>query len=88
MSWAYELTGAAEQDLHQLPKHIQKRIARVLKMMAGNPFQGDIKALGGTEWKNAFRRRLGDYRLIFAVDWQKQTISVVRILIRSKGTYR
>jgi len=51
MSWACELTEDAEQDLRKLPKAIQKRVARALTQMESNPFQGDVKALHGEEWK-------------------------------------
>lgn len=65
MSWACEFSKAAEEDLNGLPKAIQKRVARVIVQMAADPFQGNVKALQGEEWKGVFRRRMGDYRLVF-----------------------
>ena len=62
MSWACELTEDAEQDLRKLPKAVQKRVVRVVTQMESDPFQGDVKALHGVEWKGVFRRRIGDYR--------------------------
>ena len=56
--------------------------------MEVDPFQGDVKALHGEEWKGMFRRRIGDYRLLFVPDHGKQSFSVVRILLRSGKTYR
>ncbi|MBI3698197.1 MAG: type II toxin-antitoxin system RelE/ParE family toxin [Acidobacteria bacterium] len=88
MSWACELTEDAEKDLRDLPRNIQRRVARVLNQMATDPFQGDVKALRGDEWQGVFRHRIGSYRILFTADQQKQTVSVVRILIRSKETYR
>ena len=57
MSWVCELTEDAKKDLGDLPKAIQKRVARVLAQMETDPFQGNVKALKGDEWKDVFRRR-------------------------------
>ena len=88
MSWICELTDDAKQDLRELPKAIQKRVARALDQMQADPFQGDVKALRGEEWKGVFRRRLGDYRLIFLPELGQRRVRVLRIALRSGKTYR
>lgn len=88
MSWACELTEDAKRDLRELPKIIRKRVARVLDGITLDPFQGDLKALQGAEWKGVFRRRMGDYRLLFTADRETETVYVLRILLRSGKTYR
>jgi mRNA-degrading endonuclease RelE of RelBE toxin-antitoxin system len=88
MTWACELTEAAQKDLKDLPRKVQERVARTLDQMAANPFQGDVKALQGKEWKGVFRRRIGSYRMLFLTDEKKRTVRVARILIRSEKTYR
>ncbi len=88
MSWACELAESAAQDLRGLPRALQKRVARVMKVMEGDPFQGDLKALSGPQWSGIFRRRIGSYRLLFTVDHARQKVTVVRILLRSDKTYR
>ena len=45
MTWACEFSDDAEQDLRDLPKPIQKRMARVVIQMERDPFKGDVKAL-------------------------------------------
>ena len=47
MKWACEFSKDAEADLEDLPKAIQKRVARVIAQMATDPFQGNVKALQG-----------------------------------------
>ena len=79
MSWVCEFSEDAEKDLRDLPKAIQKRVARVCTQMASDPFLGNVKALQGEEWKDVFRRRIGDYR---------KNAYVLRILLRSGKTYR
>ena len=88
MSWVCNLTDDARRDLCDLPKAIQRRVARVLQQMQVDPFQGDVKALRGDEWKGVFRRRFGDYRLLFLPNSGHHSVSVLRILIRSEKTYR
>jgi len=53
MTWACELTEAAQKDLKDLPRKVQERVARTLNQMAANPFEGDVKALQGKEWKGS-----------------------------------
>jgi len=43
MSWVCELTEDAKKDLDDVPKAIQKRVARVLAQMETDPFQGTVK---------------------------------------------
>jgi mRNA-degrading endonuclease RelE of RelBE toxin-antitoxin system len=62
MNWVCEFSEDAQNDLQDLPKAIQKRVARVMTQMAADPFQGNVKALQGEQWKGVFRRRIGDYR--------------------------
>ena len=88
MSWACELTEDAERDLLDLPRDVQRRVARALDQVAANPFEGDVKALKGPEWKGIFRRRAGSYRILFTAGHSRQLVSVLRILRRSEKTYR
>jgi len=88
MSWVCELTEDARNDLHDLPKAIQERVARVINQMATDPFHGNVKALRGREWKSVFRRRIGDYRLLFTTGRERNTVIILRILLRSGKTYR
>ena len=88
MNWVCELTQDAEEDLRDLPRAIQKRVARVLTQMETDPLQGNVKALQGEAWRGVFRRRIGDYRILFTVQHAKQTVSILRILIRSGNTYQ
>lgn len=88
MNWVCKFSANAEQDLRCLPKAIQKRVSRVLAQMASDPFQGDVKALRGAEWEGVFRRRIGDYRLLFTTDHVQETVVIQQISLRSGSTYR
>jgi mRNA-degrading endonuclease RelE of RelBE toxin-antitoxin system len=56
--------------------------------MAADPFHGNVKALQGPEWKGAFRRRIGDYRVVFTADQAQRTVVIQQISLRSGATYR
>jgi mRNA-degrading endonuclease RelE of RelBE toxin-antitoxin system len=88
MSWACKLTLNAEEDLGALPKAIQKRVARAMAQMANDPFAGNVKALQGEQWKGVFRRRIGDYRILFTADRATETVVIHQISLRSGKTYR
>lgn len=88
MSWVSEFTPAAEEDLKALPKAIQRRVARVTAQMSEDPFRGNVKALQGADWKGIFRRRMGDYRLLFSANQATKTVTVLQICRRSGKTYR
>jgi mRNA-degrading endonuclease RelE of RelBE toxin-antitoxin system len=66
MSWVCELAEDARRDLREVPRAIQERVARVMMQTATDPFQRNVKALHGKEWRGVFRRRIGDYRLLFS----------------------
>jgi mRNA-degrading endonuclease RelE of RelBE toxin-antitoxin system len=56
--------------------------------MAADPFDLNVKALRGEEWRGVFRHRIGDYRILFTADRANQKVFVLRILPRSEKTYR
>ena len=56
--------------------------------MLADPFRGNVKALHGEERKGVFRRRIGDYRILFTADRQHEILRILRILLRSGKTYR
>jgi len=53
--------------------------------MGFDPLSGDVVKLAGTE---AFRRRIGNYRIIFDVDFKAQSVRIFDVLRRSTTTYR
>lgn len=53
--------------------------------MQSDPFQGDLKRLKGKE--TAWRRRVGNYRIIYDLFLDKRLIVVSGILRRTSTTY-
>jgi mRNA-degrading endonuclease RelE of RelBE toxin-antitoxin system len=53
--------------------------------MQEDPFRGDVKRLKGQP--NAWRRRVGSYRIIYDLYFESRLIVVVGVLRRTSTTY-
>jgi mRNA-degrading endonuclease RelE of RelBE toxin-antitoxin system len=53
--------------------------------MADDPFAGDVLKLEGED--NLWRRRVGSYRIFFAVDNAARTVAISAIIRRTSKTY-
>jgi mRNA interferase RelE/StbE len=60
------LTRTAEKELHQLPLRVIEKIVAVLKSLETNPRPAGCKKLKG--YKNLWRARAGDYRIVYAIE--------------------
>ena len=60
------LTQTAEKELRRLPVRVIEKIIGVLKSLEENPRPVGCKKLKG--YKNLWRVRVGDYRLIYAIE--------------------
>ena len=64
----------AEKFIMKLPRPEKERVLRAIYKL---PQEGDIKQLRGKRSKGLFRLRVGDYRIIYAVDNGKLVIFVI-----------
>ncbi|MBL7697596.1 MAG: type II toxin-antitoxin system RelE/ParE family toxin [Chitinophagaceae bacterium] len=60
------LTQTAEKELRRLPSQVIEKIVTVLRSLEENPRPAGCKKLKG--YKNLWRVRVGDYRLIYAIE--------------------
>ena len=74
----------ALKELQKIPAHDRERIVTVIHKMAENPFTGDIVRLKG--W-HTWRRRVGNYRIFFGVEFDAGMINVFSIQRRTSNTY-
>lgn len=81
--YAVLITTAARRDYRKLPPGTKDRVREALLALADGPREGSQK-LAGTE---AFRRRVGDYRIVFRVDDDAREVLVARIKHR-RDVYR
>jgi mRNA-degrading endonuclease RelE of RelBE toxin-antitoxin system len=85
MAWTVTIARPAQKQAARFPAKDQNRIAAAIRSMAGDPFCGDVLKLEGES--NRWRRRVGSYRIFFAVDITASTVAVSAILRRTSSTY-
>jgi len=85
MAWNVQLAGPAQRDFQKLPARDQARVRTALLSMQEDPFQGDIKRLKGQS--SAWRRRVGNYRIVYDLNFEQHLIIVSGILRRTSTTY-
>ena len=85
MKYTVLLTRQAKKNFRNITQRDQKRIKQALQEMAHEPFTGDVTKLTGYE---AYRRRVGAYRIIFSVTEETILVIVFDILRRNEMTYR
>jgi mRNA-degrading endonuclease RelE of RelBE toxin-antitoxin system len=72
---------SAEKKLHKAPAKDQAHILKALRDMEQNPFHGDIAKLKG------LRRRVGNWRIFFDVDFDRRLVQILAIERRTSTTY-
>jgi mRNA-degrading endonuclease RelE of RelBE toxin-antitoxin system len=84
MEWTVVLAGPAKKSLKRIPAGDKTRILAALAEMQENPFQGDIRKLQGLP---GFRRRVGNWRILFEVLPDQRQIAVAAIERRTSTTH-
>jgi len=85
MSWAVIVDGYARKYLKRIPRKDADRLGEILRELAYNPYAGDIEKIEGE--KDAWRRRVGAYRILYEVYDNKKLIYVSEIKRRTSSTY-
>ena len=86
MTWTVVVAKAARKQLAKFPVKDHLRLTATIQAMADDPFAGDIVKLEGES--NRWRRRVGNYRIFFAVDSTTRTVAVSAVLRRTTTTYK
>lgn len=73
----------ASNFLKKADKSLAERIIKKLEALATAPINHDTKALEGYTEK-LFRVRVGDYRIIYEVDYTSNSIGIIKIDKRSR----
>ena len=81
-SYDVSLTSSAEKELKKLSSQLIARIAPRLENLASNPRPPGCKKLKGGD--HEWRIRVGDYRVVYAIDDAKLIVEVTRIRHRSE----
>jgi mRNA-degrading endonuclease RelE of RelBE toxin-antitoxin system len=88
MNWAVRISEDAQLFIDNLPDKARRQVSRGIGQLEEDPFRGDVKPLKGKEWKGYYRKRAGDYRIVFLVHHDRRFLDVSWVLLRSEKTYR
>ena len=83
--YAVEFRRSALKDLRRLEPPVQRRVLRAAESLWTNPRPEGCRKMQGS--RNAFRIRVGDYRLIYTVDDDVLIVAVERVRHR-REVYR
>jgi mRNA-degrading endonuclease RelE of RelBE toxin-antitoxin system len=71
-----------------LPRDRLQQVARAIDEMERNPLAGDVRPIKSGKFEGALRKRVGRYRIVFALNPDSHRIEIAAILTRSEKTYR
>ena len=80
-----ELAPAAERQLRRLPPGEAARLRGPILALAIEPRPPGVAPLVDSPW---WRIRVGDLRVIYAIDDEARLVIVLRVARRNEGTYR
>ncbi|MBI2478465.1 MAG: type II toxin-antitoxin system RelE/ParE family toxin [Planctomycetia bacterium] len=75
--YSVEFKASADKALQRLPVAIQRRIVAEVETLADNPRPAGCVKLAGDD--NAWRIRVGDYRVVYEVHDKHLLVLVVRV---------
>jgi mRNA interferase RelE/StbE len=79
-SYAVELKPSARKELESLPDTVLARVVSKLEALKGDPRPAGCKKLKG--YRDQWRVRIGDWRVVYIVDDAAKLVSVTRIAHR------
>ncbi|TQL02139.1 type II toxin-antitoxin system RelE/ParE family toxin [Cellulomonas sp. SLBN-39] len=76
MTWQIDFTSAAARQVKKLPRPVRVKIVDAIEALAVDPRPRGARKLVGED--DAWRIRVGDYRVIYDVVDSTLTVTVVR----------
>lgn len=75
-SYRIQIKRSAERELRDIPKKDLKRITKRIGALSNDPRPPGCEKLTGQE---RYRVRQGDYRVVYSVDDDTRTVTIVKI---------
>lgn len=85
MSYEVTLKRAAQKALDALPEKDYRTVAEAISGLEETPRPPRVKKLGASR---LWRIRVGQHRVVYAIDDETRTVAVVRVARRQEDTYR
>ena len=84
MKWGLLIGNRASRQLRRLNADERDNVDRTFAEMCENPLFGDVKFLRG---RSSLRRRVGNWRILFELEYEKRVIRVTAVKRRGSNTY-
>ena len=84
-NWDLQIDDDVLKSLKKLPQRDAGAILMVIKLLPTDPYFGDVQKMKGQE--NAWRRRVGAYRIFYKIKVSEKVLLVFRVERRSSKTY-
>ena len=81
--WRWEFLKEAEDDLVKLDRPVRHRVIEKLDWLAEN-FDTIIPLSLGEDYREFYKFRVGDWRVVYKINWKESIITTVYIDHRSK----
>jgi mRNA interferase RelE/StbE len=85
MAYAIEFVPSARRELHKLPREVQLKLSQHIGSLSLDPHPIGSRKLKGSD--ELWRIRVGDYRVIYAIQDKILVVLVVRVAHR-REVYR
>ena len=74
-----------ERALEELPVHVSDRVSELIDELGRDPVPRsfDVEKIRGMA--DTYRVRVGDYRVLYSVDWRSREITVFKVAPRGKA---
>lgn len=82
MNYTVLILRAAERELDGLLPEIHQRIAQRILRLEDNPRPTGVRKL---RQRDEYRLRVGDYRILFSIDDDSQTVTIVSVAHRREA---
>lgn len=76
-----EFAPSVERDLRRLPSSMATRLIERIEQLADDPQPFGVRKLVGAD--RTYRVRVGDYRIVYDVDFRERVVTVQRVRHRS-----
>lgn len=78
MPYSAQFTNTAVDDFATLDGSVAQRVRSAVQRLVENVESTRRRALSGP-YRGQFRTRVGDYRVLYRVDWENRVITVLRV---------
>ena len=86
MNWNVKIAKRASKQMKRISKKDVQYLLNALESLIEDPYWGDIEKISGET--NTWRRRVGNYRILYEIFSNEKFVSVFDIRRRTTTAYR